>query len=86
MKHKPEVYSGRQLINRIMDHEQIADHDFSSVIGDDDEPIESAYDQFFVVCWPEHCITRHSLGDASIHGPYESESEAMSCHDGAELY
>ena len=86
MKHKPELYTGRQLANRILDHEQTDCHDFSVILDDDDNPREELYASFFVCDWPEHCVTTQHLGDATIHGPYESESEALSIHEDAVEY
>jgi hypothetical protein len=83
-KHAPQVLSGRQLINLICDQNLESKHrQFFSSEGD---PLGSVYDQFFIAEWPECCTTMQHLSDAAIHGPYESESEAMSCHDGAEIY
>lgn len=86
MKHKPELYTGRQLADRVLGKEESGVHDFSCIVDDDNNPREELYDSFFVIEWPEHCVTRQHLGDASIHGPYETESEALSIHPGAEQY
>jgi len=83
MKHKLQVLSGRQIVDRIWDHEDISA--FPQFIDSDGEAKEEVYDQFFVCDWPEHCTTTQHLGDATIHGPYESRSEAMSFHKNAEM-
>jgi hypothetical protein len=84
MKHKPQVFSGRQIVDRIWDHEDISG--FPQFIDSDGGGAkEGVCDQFFVCDWPECCVTTQSLGDATIHGPYESKSEAMSCHENAEM-
>ena len=83
MKHKPQVLSGRQLTNRIM--EEDLDKQYSHLFTEDGDPVGQVYDQFWVAEWPECCVTMQHFSDATVHGPYESESEAMSCHDGAEI-
>lgn len=83
-KHAPQVLSGRQLVNLICDQNLESQH--HSFFNGEGDPVGSVYDHFFVAEWPDCCVTTQHLADASIHGPYESESEAMSCHDGAEMY
>lgn len=84
MKHKPQVMSGRQLINRICD--EGAEDQHRQFFTSEGDPIGSVYDHFYVAVWPDCCVTMQHFSDASVHGPYESESEAMSCHDGAEIH
>lgn len=84
MKHNPQVLSGRQLINRICD--ESAEDTHGQFFTSEGDPVGHVYDRFYVAEWPECCITTQHIVDAAIHGPYESESEAMSCHDGAEVY
>lgn len=82
-KHAPQVLSGRLLINLVCD--QDLDRQYSHLFSDEGDPIGSVYDQFYVAVWPDCCTTMQHLSDASVHGPYESESEAMSIHDGAQI-
>lgn len=84
MKHKPQVMSGRQLVNLVCD--QDLESKYQHLFNEEGDPVGSVYDNFFVAEWPECCVTMQHLSDATVHGPYESESEAMSCHDGAEIY
>lgn len=82
--HKPKVLSGRQLVNAVCD--QDLERQYGHLFSSEGDPIGGVYDQFFVAEWPECCVTTQHLIDATVHGPYESESEAMSCHDAAEMY
>lgn len=84
MKHTPKAIAGSTLADRIIDREDVDSHDFSMVVNDDRTPIESVGSVWFVIDWPEHCVTGQHLGDATIHGPY-TEAEAME-FPGVELY
>lgn len=86
MNHKPQVMSGRQIQTMIFTHDECSRIEFRQFFDANGDHIEGIESQIFVAEWPEHCTTMQHLSDATIHGPYESESEAMSCHDGAELY
>lgn len=79
MKHEPQITTGKSLCDRILANEQLDNHDWSDVLDDEHNLIESVMPKFFVVVWPEHCVTTQHLGDASIHGPYVTVEEAASC-------
>jgi len=85
-KHTPKVFSGSTLANRIIASEQIEDHDFSMVVTDDGEVVDGVDEQFFVVQWPDHCVTEQHLGDATISEAYATEADAIADNPGAELY
>lgn len=85
MKHKPEMVSAEALADRIFrEVDDPENHDFDSVVDDDYNLLEVAEGKQFVLVWPEHSITRQYLGDASIHGPYDSPEEAKEYHPGME--
>lgn len=85
-KHTPKVFSGHGLANRIAEHEEIDQHDFSMIMDDDGDIVEGAANKWFVVQWPDHCTTEQHLGDAYISDPYATEDEAIADNPGAELY
>lgn len=86
MKHKPQVMSGQLIQTLIFAHDDCTRPEFRQFFDENGDHVEGVAEQIFVAEWPEHCVTMQHFSDATIHGPYESASEAMSCHDGAELY
>jgi len=79
MKHEPQIITGEELANRVIDSEEIEDHDYSMVVSDDGEVVDGVSNKWFSVQWPEHCITKQHLGDAWISGPFETGKEAATC-------
>jgi hypothetical protein len=80
MKHKPQkpqVISGEELANRIIASEQIDDHDFSMAVSDAGDILDGVASKYFVVQWPEHCVTTQHLGDAAISEAFDTKGEAI---------
>lgn len=75
-KHAPEIISAEDLAARIFDRETLDGHDFSAVVDDDCNLQPEAAGKHFVLQWPDHCVTKQHLGDASIIGPFDSSVEA----------
>jgi hypothetical protein len=74
-KHKPEVAKAEDVFNRF--YTQIDDC-FVATYGwltNDDRDFLAA-GKWCMIDWPEHCITKRHISDATIHGPYDTEAEA----------
>ena len=39
-------------------------------------------DMYFVLLWPEGCLTRQHFGDCSVHGPFGTYAMAGNYRDG----
>lgn len=80
MKFPPHVVHGEKLAGMACD-QLYAAGDFPEVLTPDGEAREDSFDSWFVVQWPDFCVTEKHLGDATIHGPYDSQAEAARAWD-----
>ena len=67
-----QVIQGKDLINRILNYEDSEDFD----IGQYEE------EKYYILDWPDHCVTDQHLNDACIRGPYKKEE----CDEIVNLY
>lgn len=68
-----QIMTTEQLAGRIFDHEDM--ESFSDWI--DPETAKAVDPGKFVVCiWGDNCQTAQHLGDAAIHGPFDTRQEA----------
>lgn len=75
MKSKHEIYTRHELIERIYNHEDVSE--FPEFFDENGDSVSGkSPDEHFILCWPEHSITRQCLTDASIHGPFSSLEDA----------
>lgn len=65
-----EVYSRRELEDAVYSYGDIDACTHRDLVFDDDGNTIGSKDDYFVVSWPEHAITRQHIGDASVSGPY----------------
>lgn len=76
MKHRPRIISHRSLLDRIVGENDPTEYpDFIDADGEIRNPASVGW---YILDWPEHCVTSHHLGDATIHGPYATEEIAQS--------
>ena len=75
-RHTPRIYTAAYVIDRALAHNDPTD--FPEIIGADGEPRSEIAGKWFVLDWPDHCVTCSHLNDATIHGPYATEDEARS--------
>lgn len=65
--------SSDQLVDRIYGYDDPCQ--FSEFIDENFDILPECNNKYFVAMWGENCQSKH-IGDATIHGPFDSESEA----------
>ena len=73
MRRRREVYSRRELEDAVYGYDDIHLCCHRELVFDEDGNSFGSKDDYFVVDWPEHAITRQHIGDAYIDGPYTKD-------------
>jgi hypothetical protein len=75
-KHKPQIVQGSQLADAAWDQCDGQFSRFSEVLTAEGDFKTETRDQWFACVWGHNCVTTQHLGDASIHGPFDTAAEA----------
>lgn len=69
-KHRDRIIRYEDLLDRVMKEDGSKYLDLATPASRD-----AFAEKWFRLSWPEHCVTCSHLGDATIHGPYNTEED-----------
>mgnify|MGYP007062849043 CR=1 FL=1 len=80
MKHKPQIVQASRLADVACEQCDGEYQRFPEVLTTFGEFKTEAKGKWFACVWGDNCVTTQHLGDATIHGPYDTEVEAKEIH------